>query len=235
MLSSGSSTPRRKSFGAAITRNSLPPTTTVEDAFRDLGDCEYEMMQSKRWTRAFLYLASFVPDALYGWPIVLFCRLFWGEALCWEDGVLRCRAKEDSWLQRTYGDKWGAVTLSPHAIVYMQMTLWPEELDEPRETQRHEHIHVEQGESAQLSAFLEALVWLVVLLIVGEPVWAGIVSVLLWGTGHARKSGAANLTAILRGEKGSADGKYGGGYIGAHTEEAARTGSNPDHDRHRRD
>lgn len=188
-------------------------------------------MQSKRWTRAFLYVASLLPDALYGWPIVLFCRLFWGEALRWEDGVLRCRAKKESWLDRTFGAKWGAVTLSPHSIVYMPMDLWPEELEEPRETQYHEHIHVEQGEAAQAAAFLEAIVFLALLLIVWEPVWAGIIPVLLWGTGHARKSGAAQLTALLRGEKGS--GKYGGQYIGAHTEEAARTGSDPKNDRYR--
>jgi hypothetical protein len=191
------------------------------------------MMQSKRWTRAFLYIASFLPDAIYGWPIVLFCRLFWGEALTWEDGVLRCRAKKDSWLDRTYGKKWGAVTLSPHAILYMPMKLWPEELEEPSRTQYHEHIHVEQGEAAQLAAFLEAILLAVVLLIVWEPVWATVVPVLLWGTGHARKSGAGNLTAILRGEKGS--GGYGGGYIGSHTEEAARAGADPDHDHVKRD
>ncbi|HEY5657926.1 MAG TPA: hypothetical protein VIY27_09070 [Myxococcota bacterium] len=176
--------------------------------------------QSKRKTRALLYVASVLPDAIYGWPIVLFCRLFWGELLAWEDGVLRCRARKDSWLQRTYGKKWGAVTLSPHAILYMHVDVWPEHAEKPLPLQHHEHTHVEQGEAAQAAAFLEAVLLLVVLLIVSEPVWAVVLFVLLWGTGHARKSGAAQLTALLRGEEGQ--GEYSGAYMGAHTEEAAR-------------
>ena len=188
------------------------------------------MMQSKRWTRAFLYIASILPDALYGWPGVLLCRLFWGERLRWEDGVLRCRAKEDSWLQSKFGKAWAGLTLSPHAIIYMNIDLWPEDQADPSRIQRHEHIHVEQGEAAQLSAFVEALVFMGAFFIVGEPVWAVMLPLLLWGTGHARKSGAANVTAWLRGEKGA--GKYSGTYIGAHTEEAARALEDPDHDRY---
>jgi len=190
--------------------------------------------QSKRWTRAFLYVASFLPDVLYGWPVVLFCRLAWGQDLRWEDGALRCRAREDGWLERTFGEKWGGVTMSPHAILYMHVRLWPEDAEEPMGIQRHEHVHVEQGEAAQLAAFLEALVLLVVLLIVQEPVWATVLPALLWGTGHARASGAANAAAFLRGEGGV--GEYGGAYVGSHAEESARALAAPEHDRlHDRD
>lgn len=184
--------------------------------------------QSKRWTRAFLYVASLLPDVLYGWPVVLFCRVFWGEALAWEDGVMRCRARDGSWLARKYGEKWGGVTLSPHAILYMDIDLWPEDHAEPQPIQRHEHVHVEQGEAAQLAAALEALVLFVVLLIVSEPVWAGVLPALLWATGHARMAGIASLTAFLRGEKGV--GEYAGAYVGSHTEESARALTDPTHD-----
>ncbi len=178
--------------------------------------------QSKRWTRAFLYVASFAPDALYGWPTVLFVRLFWGEYLRWEDGVLRCRAREDSWLQRTHGQKWSGITLSPHAVVYGYIPLWPEELQRPSSTQRHEHVHVEQGETAQLVVFIEALLLLPVLLGVGEPVWAGILCPLLWISGHGRMAGSSSATALLRGESG---------YVGSHIEEAGRALEQPEHDR----
>lgn len=187
------------------------------------------IQQSKRWTRAFLYVASIAPDFFIGWPTILVCRLFWGEALGWEDGVLRCRAKTGGWLDRTWGAKWAAVTLSPHAILYMPQRLWPEDRDEPNRTQRHEHVHVEQGEAAQLAAFAEAIVILLVLLIVDEGVWAAVLVPLRLLTGHLVKAGAGYVTAFLRGEGGS--GGYGGAYVGSVHEEAARALEDPTHDR----
>lgn len=187
--------------------------------------------QSKRWTRLFLYIASFPVDFFWGWPAVLFVRLFWGDSLKWEDGVLRCRVRDDSWLGKKFGARWAGSTLAPHAIIYFGMKLWPEELEEPNTTQRHEHVHVEQGEAAQLAAFVEALI---LVLVVSWMSWEmGVtLAVLTWISGTIRKIGSGYLTAILRGESGSGD--YAGGYIGSHDEEAARALEHPENDRHAR-
>lgn len=178
------------------------------------------MFQSKRWTRAFLYVATLAPDLVYGWPLVLVARLAGGEKLRWEDGVLRCRAKRIGLLQKTVGKLTYAVTLSPHAIIYTHQALWPEELKEPSRTQMHEHVHVEQGEATQLASLVPLGLIVGLFLALDEPVWAGIIGGLFWALAYLAMIGAALLTAWLRGEEGERG--HSGAYVGSHAEEAAR-------------
>lgn len=172
------------------------------------------MNQSKRWTRALLYVGTLPIDALWGWPLVLAAHLFWGEdgALRREDGALRTRARASSWLHLRYGQRWAGVTLSPHAIVYLAHPLWPEDLEEPGELQRHEHVHVEQGEAACLAGLVDALLIFAVVALAGSPIVGAVLGLLKWLLASHEKTAAANLAALLRGEDG---------YRGSHVEEAA--------------
>lgn len=180
------------------------------------------MFPRRSRARIVLYIASFALDAFFGWPAVLFSHLFWGvkgkRALRWEDGVLRTKINRDSWLAKRVS--WGALTLSAHAILYLDTELWPEDLEAPSPLQHHEHTHVEQAEAASLVAATEGVflsVFSSLLAIFNAPLWSVIVALILgfliWLLGAFLHSVAGGLTAGLRGEADT--------YRGSHVEEAA--------------
>lgn len=165
-----------------------------------------------RWARLVLYVASITND-IFGWLVVAVAYLLWGEkgTLKWEAGVLRAKIKTDSWLDKR--SNWGGVAITAHAILYRRISLWPEERDEPHPTQIHEHVHVEQGEGANLLALIQALIiWPIAAVAMG---WWSLLVVIAWWSlmGHLGRGLANKLTAICRGEDH---------YWGSTHEEAAR-------------
>lgn len=171
------------------------------------------------------YVAS-LPWDLVAWGVVLAIRALWGKELCWErprdnpetpgapgGPVLTCELRGDSlparkgrwlagWYLRPDGFPWGGTTLG-HAIFY-----GPGRRSRPGERwsamQVHEHVHVEQFESAMLSSMVVGAV-----VAVG---WHPIAGVAVWFTGVLQFLCASWVTAILRGEPA---------YRGSHHETAA--------------
>lgn len=153
-----------------------------------------------RWPRLVLYFTSLSND-IFGWLAICIVYLLWGKkgSLKWEAGVLRCKLQEGSWLDKK--STWGGLTISAHAIIYRAVDLWPEEREIPHPVQYHEHVHVEQGESANLLSSISAVILAVMLAIVSNPTVAIVVSV-LWASlmGHLATGLVHKLTAICRGE-----------------------------------
>lgn len=172
--------------------------------------------------RAVLYVAAFALDVLFGWPAVLIIHWTAGVkgALRWEDGVLRTKYRKDTWIGRSAKKRrFGALTLSPHALIYdAAYRLWPEDLKAPAPIQHHEHTHVEQGEAASLAGAIDAVILAVLglVVLVTSDAWVAAVlfalAFLTWLLAHLQCGLAARWTAQLRGEKA---------YEGSHVEEAA--------------
>lgn len=165
-----------------------------------------------KWSRLVLYVASITND-IFGWLAVLLAYWWWGEkgTLRWEAGVLRAKLKKDSWLDKRAS--WAGVCITAHAMLYRKVPLWPEELDAPYPTQIHEHVHVEQGEGANLLSLVQALILLpICAMLMGW--WSLLVFFAWWALmGHLGRGLANKLTAVCRGEDH---------YWGSTHEEAAR-------------
>lgn len=165
-----------------------------------------------KWSKLVLYITSFSND-LFGWLVVCIAYAVWGEkgTLRWEAGVLRAKIKERSWLDKR--SWWSGLCVTAHAMLYRQISLWPEELDSPHPIQIHEHVHTEQAEGANLLAFFQAMLVLpIAAVVVG---WWSLLIFFAWWTlmGHLGLSLSNKLTAICRGEDH---------YWGSTHEEAAR-------------
>lgn len=162
----------------------------------------------KPWRRLFTFLPSLSLDVLWGWPAVLVIRLLWGEYLRWEREALVCQLRGDSWpvndkawlggwyLHRQAGltpTPWGGTTLSPHAIFYGPHRNLGGSPEHWSPVQQHEHVHVEQGEVAQLCSLL-----------VGAEVWSlqhPYLGLATWTLcGYALLSACGWIIAWLRGE-----------------------------------
>jgi hypothetical protein len=152
-----------------------------------------EIKRPKRYWLTYIYTISW--DMIV-WICVLGIRAFWGQKLHWLNG-LWCEFKKNSWPTRTWYKRWRGTTLG-HGGIYNNDVSGGEGLD--TETEVHEHIHVDQYESAMLRAFLMAIVILSTLWYVGEPrlgIGIGYVVWLLGGVVHVLTN---TFQAWMRGE-----------------------------------
>ncbi len=204
-----------------------------------------------KWYHAFLYVFSIIWNITICWPAVLLIRLFWGENLRWEqnpnpevgDGPsLWCDLKSDSWPARTWYRKkvdgeyvenpawaqerygkwrtWGGTTFG-HGGFYGPGRVVAGEWSG---LQEHEHVHVEQFESAMLTGFLYGFAFFITLLILGHTITAIVAGLIAWWAGWPVIGVSNWCTALLRGEPG---------YRGSiHEELAYHEGDEYERDRH---
>jgi hypothetical protein len=151
-----------------------------------------------KWTRIFLYLATFPMDVV-ALVLGVLVRVTWGRLWHVEAGVLVVELDSASWPVRTWYRRWGGTTVSH--LVILNGALGQDSLEKVFE---HELVHVEQCEANAVAGLFVALG-----ATLGGPAWVGL---LIWAVLPAIIYGAASLTAVLRGESG---------YRGNHLEEAA--------------
>ena len=157
------------------------------------------------------YLVTYlwtIPFDLIAWMIVLVAWLLLGTKLHWLDGLwCELKPRAATAISKIWGKRWGGTTLG-HGGLYSPGASGGKGID--TETEKHEHIHVEQYKAAMLVAFIIAIAVLTTVRTLDATILAGAI----WVTGGILTYIASMLQAWLRGEQA---------YSGSHLEEAARS------------
>ncbi len=156
------------------------------------------MKKPKRYLATYLWT---LPFDVVMWLVVIAVRLTCGSKLQWCEG-LWCELTPKALFARKWGSKWAAITLG-HAGIYGPGKTGLAGIDTSTET--HEHVHVEQYETAMLTSFVVGII-----MVLSGSVWWACIAV--WLSGWAWSYVASILQAWFRGEKP---------YRGSHLEEAA--------------
>lgn len=174
-----------------------------------------------------------LPAELFSWLTITIIWALWGSKLQWVEGTLWCELKAFSWPCRSwyrrkvkgvykknpssekekYGEwkTWGGTTFIRGGFTGPGDRLGEENIiDTPLEF--HEHVHVEQGEAAQLNSFIIGIAILITLMAINHTIVGVILGGIIWSTGALLNYATSSLQAIIRGED------Y---YKGNHLEESA--------------
>lgn len=155
---------------------------------------------------ALLHLACVGPNALAA-LILAFVMVMWGQQTHVIKGVAFVELDPDSWLARGPYKMWGGTTFGPHGVMVNYAQLGVAD---------HELVHTEQ---MQAEAVQNIVLTALMSLTTGFGT-ATLICVLWWVLSPLTALTAANLTALLRGEKG---------YLGSHFEEGARAHDHEEH------
>lgn len=151
-----------------------------------------------RFKRALLHICCLGWDLTVAWPMVLIVWLFWGTDLRWENGVLKCRFKENRTPKWYRG--WGGTSIG-NGQIYGWRQLLPRG-EKPTSIMIHEDHHTVQARASQVAATITALILAIVIAATGAGDLALGVFLGVWILGgNAIHSVGGWLSAVLEGRK----------------------------------